>query len=147
MKIDTKMIMGLLKNASGSAGFFLLLVLFKKGIYRIEPGYTSVHFNLLSGISNQVYKEGYHLLIPFLEKPIIFDCRMKNHNYVCVCGTKDLQTVQLKTRLITRPDVFHLPELYRLLGLDYEQRALYSIVYEICGVVLVNIFLFFLIFF
>jgi len=50
----------------------------------------------------------------------------------------DLQTVQLKTRLITRPDTDNLPDLYRTLGMNYEERVLYSIVYEICGVVLVN---------
>jgi len=138
MKFDVNMIKGILKNASGSAGFFLLMILLKKGIYRIEPGYSSLHFNLLTGIGNQIYKEGYHIVIPFLERPIIYDCRMKNHMYLCVCGTKDLQTVQLKTRLITRPDVFHLPELYRLLGLNFEERVLYSIVYEICGKVLVS---------
>lgn len=137
MKFDLNVIKGLLKNASGSAGFILFMILLKKGIYRIEPGFSSIHFNLLSGIGTQVYKEGYHILIPFLERPIIYDCRMKNHMYLCVCGTKDLQTVQLKTRLITRPDVYHLPELYRVLGLNYEERLLYSIVYEICGVVLV----------
>ena len=136
MNINT--IKGYLQKASGSVGLFLCMVLLKKGIYRIEPGYQSIHFNMLSGISNQVHKEGYHLVIPFLEKPIIYDCRMKNHTYLCVCGTKDLQTVQMKTRLITRPDAGHLPELYRLLGTNYEERVLYSIVYEICGVVLVS---------
>ena len=138
MKFDMNSIKGILKNASGSFGLFFAMVLIKKGIYRNEPGYQSLHFNLISGIGNQTYKEGYHLVVPFLERPIVFDCKMKNHMYLCVCGTKDLQTVQLKTRLITRPDVFHLPELYRLLGLNYEERVLYSIVYEICGVTLVS---------
>ena len=137
-KIDMNMIKGVLKNASGSMGFFFLMVMIKKGIYRNEPGYQSLHFNLLSGIGKQTFREGYHIVIPFLERPIIYDCKMKNHMYLCVCGTKDLQTVQLKTRLITRPDAGKLPELYRLLGLNYDERVLYSIVYEICGVVLVS---------
>ena len=138
MKIDMNMIKGVIKNASGSMGFFFFMVMVKKGIYRNEPGYQSLHFNLLSGIGKQTFKEGYHIVIPFLERPIIYDCKMKNHMYLCVCGTKDLQTVQLKTRLITRPDAGHLPELYRLLGLNYDERVLYSIVYEICGTVLVS---------
>ena len=138
MKIDMNVIKGVIKNASGSMGFFFCMVMVKKGIYRNEPGYQSLHFNLLSGIGKQTFKEGYHIVVPFLERPIIFDCKMKNHMYLCVCGTKDLQTVQLKTRLITRPDAGKLPELYRLLGLNYDERVLYSIVYEICGVVLVS---------
>ena len=137
-KIDMNMIKGIIKNASGSMGFFFLMVMIKKGIYRNEPGYQSLHFNLLTGIGKQTFKEGYHIVVPFLERPIIYDCKMKNHMYLCVCGTKDLQTVQLKTRLITRPDAGKLPELYRMLGLNYDERVLYSIVYEICGVVLVS---------
>jgi prohibitin 2 len=44
--------------------------------------------------------------------------------------------VQLKTRLISRPESDKLPELYRLLGMNFEERVLYSIVYEIAGSVI-----------
>jgi prohibitin 2 len=45
----------------------------------------------------------------------------------------------LKSRLISRPNVDNLPALYRLLGMNYEERILYSIVYEVCGAVIVII--------
>lgn len=105
-------------------------------LYKVEPGYQAIKFDIFSGVGSKVYKEGYHLLIPFIQRPIIYDCRMKNHVFNCVCGTKDLQIVQLKTRLISRPNIDHLPDLYRLLGMNFEERVLFSIVYEIAGSVL-----------
>ncbi len=76
------------QKASSGVGILLLAMILKKSIYRIEPGFQSIHFNLVSGIGNKVFREGYHIVVPFLEKPIIYDCRMKNHMYLCVCGTK-----------------------------------------------------------
>jgi hypothetical protein len=105
-------------------------------LYRVEPGFQALKFDVFAGVLPQVHREGYHLLVPFVQRPIIYDCRMKNHVFVSVCGTKDLQIVQLKTRLISRPDVDRLPQLYRVLGMNYDERVLYSIVYEITGSVL-----------
>ncbi len=105
-----------------------------KTMYKVEPGFLAIKFNIFSGVGSRVYKEGYHLLFPFMERAIIYDCRMKNHMHTCICGTRDLQIVTIKTRIICRPKLSKLPELYRLLGMDYDERALFSIVPEICGV-------------
>lgn len=105
-----------------------------KGLYRVEPGFLSIKFNIFSGIGGTTYKEGYHILFPYVERAIVYDCRMKNHVHKCICGTKDLQIVTLKTRIICRPKVDKLRDLYRLLGNDYDERALQSIVHEICGI-------------
>lgn len=43
----------------------------------------------------------------------------------------DLQTVNLTLRVLSRPEVSKLPQLYRTLGLDYEDRVLPSIVNEV----------------
>ena len=77
-----------LQKISSGAGIFILALVLKKSVYRIEPGFQSLHFNILTGIGPKVYREGYHLLVPYVEKPIIYDCRMKNHMFMCVCGTK-----------------------------------------------------------
>lgn len=117
-----------------SLGLLLGTYTLYKSLFKVEPGFRAIKFNSIKGVGTTTYSEGFHLLIPYLERPIIYDCRMKNYVYTCVCGTKDLQTITLKTRLILRPNRLKLPELYRLLGRDYEERALLSIVYEICGV-------------
>jgi hypothetical protein len=117
-------------------GLPIFAYVIKHSLYKVEPGYLAIKFDIFSGLLSKVYREGYHLAIPFVQRPIIYDCRMKNHVLISVCGTKDLQIVQLKTRLISRPDSDNLPKLYRLLGMKFEDRVLYSIVYEITGAIL-----------
>lgn len=117
----------------GIASVIGLSILYK-GLYRVEPGFLSIKFNIFSGVGGTTFREGYHVLFPFIERAIIYDCRMKNHVHVCICGTKDLQIVTIKTRIICRPRVDNLRDLYRLLGNDYDERALQSIVHEICGI-------------
>jgi hypothetical protein len=60
----------------------------KHVVFKVEPGFTALKFNIFSGTGNKHFREGYHFLIPFVERPIIYDCRMKNNNLTCVCGTK-----------------------------------------------------------
>jgi len=50
---------------------------------------------------------------------------------------KDLQIIDIKLRVILRPNLEKLADLYRLLGLNYSDRVLLSVVYEICGGVIV----------
>ena len=105
-----------------------------KLMYKVEPGSLAIKFNIFNGVGTHVYKEGIHLLIPYVEKPIIYDCKMKNYMHNCICGTKDLQIVTIKTRVVCRPNISKLSELYRLLGNNYDDRVLLSIIHEICGI-------------
>lgn len=41
----------------------------------------------------QVYPEGTHLLIPFFERPIIYDVRARPHLVESTSGSRDLQMV------------------------------------------------------
>ena len=123
----------ILKLGSG-LGTFLSFIVLSKSFFKIEPGFLAIKFNTITGVKSKVYREGFHILIPFLEKPILYDCRMKNHLNNCLCGSKDLQTVNLKIRIVCRPKIDSLPQLYRLLGMNYDERVLTSIIQEICGV-------------
>lgn len=107
-----------------------------KSIYKIEPGFIGIKYSIFGGVKSHQYKEGYHLAIPFVERPIIYDCKMKNYMFSTEVGTKDLQKISLKTRIILRPNMDNLPQLYRTLGLKYEEKVLNSIIPEICGVVI-----------
>ena len=46
-------------------------------------------------------------------------------------GSKDLQMINISLRVLYRPDPAQLPQVYRLLGRDYDQRVLPSIVNEV----------------
>ena len=77
------------------------------------------------------YTEGTHLRIPWLETPIDYDVRAKPRNVASLTGTKDLQMVNITCRVLSRPRVDALPQIYRTLGTDYDERVLPSIVNEV----------------
>src|SRR5579859_4013894 len=74
---------------------------------------------------------GTHLRIPWFETPIDYDVRAKPRNVASLTGTKDLQMVNITCRVLSRPRVEALPQIYRTLGTDYDERVLPSIVNEV----------------
>ena len=78
----------------------------------------------------QVYTEGTHLMIPWFERPITYDVRARAHQVSSTSGSKDLQMVNISLRVLTRPDASKLPEVYRTLGTDFNERVLPSIIHE-----------------
>jgi hypothetical protein len=59
-----------------------------KSLFRVEPGFQALKFNIFSGVGRKIFREGYHLLVPFVQRPIIYDCKLKNNVFNSVCGTK-----------------------------------------------------------
>jgi len=101
-------------------------------IYNVDGGQRAVMFDQLrGGILPDVKGEGTHFLIPFVQRPIIFDIRTKPREIPSVTGTKDLQMVNIKLRVLWRPRSEELPQLYRELGTDFDERVLPSIGNEV----------------
>jgi len=69
-------------------------------------------------------------MIPWFERPIIYDVRARPNLVESVSGSKDLQMVRITLRVLTRPMAERLPTIYRSLGQDYAERVLPSIVQE-----------------
>ncbi|KAG7932048.1 hypothetical protein KL904_004796 [Ogataea polymorpha] len=84
-----------------------------------------------SGVKPQVVGEGLNFVVPWLQRPIIYDVRTKPRTITTTTGSKDLQTVSLTLRVLHRPDVKNLPQIYQNLGLDYDERVLPSIGNEV----------------
>ncbi len=63
-------------------------------LFNVEGGHRAVVFNRLVGIKETVYEEGTHLMVPWFERPIIYDVRAKPVNIQSQSGSKDLQTVR-----------------------------------------------------
>lgn len=99
-------------------------------IFNVEGGHRAVVFNRVVGIKETVYEEGTHLMLPWFERPIIYDVRAKPVNIQSASGSKDLQTVNIGIRVLTKPNSAKLPEIYRTLGTDYAERVLPSIIQE-----------------
>lgn len=85
-----------------------------QSIYDVRGGSRAVIFDRLSGVKEGVISEGTHLLIPWLQKSIIFDVRTKPRNIATTTGSKDLQMVSLTLRVLHRPDVQALPKIYQV---------------------------------
>lgn len=78
-----------------------------------------------------VYGEGTHFRIPWLQTPHTFDIRMQPRNIASTTGTQDLQVVTINLRVLSRPQVEHLPDIFSNLGIDYDERVLPSIGNEV----------------
>jgi len=102
-----------------------------KCIYSVEGGHRAIKFSRLQGVLPNSYREGWHLMIPYFEWPIIYDVRTHPKVLNSKTGSKDLQTVDITVRVLYRPMTDKLPELYRFVGKDYDERVLPSIVNEV----------------
>jgi len=101
-------------------------------LYNVDGGERAVLFDTLrGGIRPDVKDEGTHFVVPVIQRPIILDIRTRPREIPSVTGTKDLQMVNIKLRVLWRPVVEKLPQLYRELGLDYDERVLPSIGNEV----------------
>ncbi|KAJ5578329.1 Prohibitin-1 [Penicillium hispanicum] len=100
-------------------------------LYDVKGGTRAVIFDRLSGVQEQVVNEGTHFLIPWLQRAIIYDVRTKPRNISTTTGSKDLQMVSLTLRVLHRPEVPRLPQIYQSYGTDYDERVLPSIGNEV----------------
>ncbi|KAH8825334.1 band 7 family-domain-containing protein [Flagelloscypha sp. PMI_526] len=112
--------------ALAAAGFGLYASLFN-----VDGGHRAIKYTRLSGVKNEIFAEGTHFNIPWFETPIIFDVRAKPRNIASLTGTKDLQMVNITCRVLSRPSERALPQIYRELGQDFDERVLPSIVNEV----------------
>ncbi len=100
-------------------------------LYNVEAGHRAVIFDRFAGVKDYIMGEGTHFLIPWVQRPIIYDCRSRPRNIPSVTGSKDLQNVNITLRILYRPQVANLPKLYVNLGEDYDERVLPSITNEV----------------
>merc|ERR1719353_407756 len=100
-------------------------------LFNVEGGHRAVMFHRFGGVQQRVRGEGTHIILPWFMRPIIYDVRAKPRMIQSMTGSRDLQMVNITLRVLSRPDVPHLPQIYRELGTDYDERVLPSIVNEV----------------
>lgn len=54
----------------------------------VDAGHRAVIFDRFRGVQDVVVGEGTHFLIPWVQKPIIFDCRSRPRNIPVITGSK-----------------------------------------------------------
>jgi len=123
-------LLGRISTMSGAIGVGLLGV--NTCTYTVDGGERAVMYDILrGGILDDVRDEGIHFMIPMVQRPMILDVRIRPREIPSVTGTKDLQMVNIKLRVLWRPVYEKLPQIYRELGADYDERVLPSIGNEV----------------
>ena len=100
-------------------------------LFNVDGGHRAVIFDRFTGVKPLVSGEGTHFMIPWVQRPIIYDIRTRPKNVPAITGTKDLQTINITLRILFRPVADKLPHIYTTLGLDYDDRVLPSITNEV----------------
>lgn len=112
--------------ALGALTFFA-----QNALFNVDGGQRAIIYSRLNGVQPGIYPEGTHFILPWFQRPIVFDVRAKPRNVSSLTGTKDLQMVNITCRVLFKPDVAQLPNIYRTLGADYDEKVLPSIVNEV----------------
>mmetsp|Transcript_108656 Transcript_108656/g.292207 ORF Transcript_108656/g.292207 Transcript_108656/m.292207 type:complete len:322 (-) Transcript_108656:522-1487(-) len=99
-------------------------------MYTVDAGHMAIKYNRMSGVGSTNYREGIHFAMPWFERPIVFDVRTRPHTMASLTGSKDLQMVNISLRALAKPDPAKLAEIYRYLGLEYDEKVLPSIMNE-----------------
>jgi len=115
----------------GAIGLGATLTLVSSAVYTVDGGQRAIIFDRIGGIKDKVYGEGMHFVLPWLQKPILFDVRTTPRNIRSETGSKDLQTVNVSLRVLFKPDEAKLPSVFSKLGLDYDEKVLPSLGNEV----------------
>ena len=62
------------------------------GVIAVDGGHRAVIFDRFSGVKEHIIGEGTHFLIPWVQKPIIFDIRTRPRNVPTITGSKGKQS-------------------------------------------------------
>ncbi|KAJ2899308.1 uncharacterized protein MKZ38_003298 [Zalerion maritima] len=122
---------GSIAGVIGLVGLVSGGLLLQNSLFNVDGGHRAIKYRRVSGVSKDIYAEGTHFVLPWFESPVIYDVRAKPRNVSSLTGTKDLQMVNITCRVLSRPEVQALPQIYRTLGTDFDERVLPSIVNEV----------------
>ncbi|XP_054818106.1 prohibitin-3, mitochondrial [Prosopis cineraria] len=117
--------------ARAAFGLGAAATVLNSSLFTVDGGQRAVLFDRFRGILDETVGEGTHFLIPWVQKPYIFDIRTRPHTFSSISGTKDLQMVNLTLRVLSRPDTSRLPVIIQNLGLEYDEKVLPSIGNEV----------------
>lgn len=121
--------LGLLGSVVGTLSS--VYVATKYTVFTVQPGEKALIFHKVNGLKDKIYHEGIHLMVPWLERPIIYDVKTQPQKFKSQTGTKDLQLIDIDITLLYRPNPEKLTKIYRSVGLNYAERVLPSVVNEV----------------
>lgn len=121
-------VFGGLMSIAGAVG---LASVGSQSFYTVPGGHRVVIYDRYSGVDQEVKGEGLHFLIPWLQRANMFDIRTRPFELTSLTGSRDLQMVNMRLRVLFKPEAPRLPTMFKEVGADYDQKVLPSIVNEI----------------
>ena len=108
------------KESIGKFGLALAIAggVVNSALYNMDAGHRAVIFDGFGGVQDIVIGEGTHFLIPWVQKPIIFDCRSRPRNVPVNTGSKDLQNAITTICILFWPVASQLPRIFPSIGED-----------------------------
>ena len=88
------------RNLAGVIGIGTGIYIVSSSLYNVEAGHRAIKYSRLKGIIGKVYGEGTHFAIPWIERPIIYDCRARPRSIASLTGTKGMRR-KSKTACLT----------------------------------------------
>lgn len=128
MKLPPPGAMGGLLGSVGAAAATLWAA--SNALFNVDGGHRAVVYNRFVGVKDKVYPEGTHLMVPWFERPIVYDVRSRPNVVTSTSGSRDLQMVNVSLRVLTHPRADALPKIYCNIGKDWDERVLPSIIQE-----------------
>lgn len=105
-------------------------------IFIVQPGEVKIKFNRFRGLQRDVYKEGIHVRIPFVEQLVTYDVRITPVDITSISSTKDQQQIDIALRVLYRPIEEEVPNIHLSLNRDYQDRFIRPIAMEVVKTVL-----------
>jgi len=116
-------LLGALSTVAGGVG--ITAGVLNTCTFTVDGGERAVVLdNVQGGVLPKVYGEGFHFMIPIIQKPFIYDVKSTPRVITSDSGSKDLQEVQLSLRLLYRPIHERLPKIHDNLGEEYASTVL-----------------------
>ena len=112
--------LGNIFNRIGQLGVGLAVAggVVQSALFNVDGGHRAVIFDRFQGIKSNVVGEGTHFMIPWVQRPIIFDIRARPKNVPSVTGSKDLQNVNITLRILFIFPIFAY-DIYSQCTTDY----------------------------
>merc|ERR1711937_729189 len=105
-------------------------------LYNVPAGHRGVIYDKFRGVLPKEEGEGTHFVIPIIQEPIIMDITTRPREVPVTTGSKDMQQINISLRVLFRPKRSALSNIYKEIGLDYEERIMPSIVTEVLKTVI-----------
>ncbi len=102
-----------------------------QSVFNVPSGHRAVIFNRFIGVKQEVYPEGIHFKMPFVEHPTLFDVKLQPFTEHLRLGEYGSE-IDFSVRVLARLSTKDLPTTYKLLGPNALNVVVPPITHEAC---------------